>query len=750
MENKRARRDAYSHSRPALLCLAVFVAGACGDQGGGAGDPDARPLPANEPVAEFTAVVPGNGASWRSLPFPSDLFIADHGGIEMVSLPTVDQPSADSVSMLLEALRATRGFGVASQVYFPVSSAVDEASLTGNVAVIDLDGDNAEVPIDLVYRGDLRVVVAAPRLGNALRKGHRYAAYMTRAVTGVDSGPLRPSEHFAAALATTATGDPAIEAAREHIQPLLDSGVVAADELAVATIFTVEDVTATTKKMRDIVAASPPVIDLADPLVRYGPDPAELDEIFGIQDPDAIAGHEHEAGRAQPHGSIAAVIHGTFHIPSFLSDELGVDGVLALDGDGDPLLKGTQPARFTLVLPDPSLRGGTYANMPVVVYVHGLNRTRADMLAIAEPAARKGFAVFGIDLLHHGHRRANWVDVKNDTTQESCADVAGCPDGFGDRIDLWGAIGMFHLVQSGGIPAYHPLPMRENLRQSALDLCSVAAFLDVGDVSALRSELAAAGLPGDLSFRGDELAVVSESFGSMLALLAMAFEPRIDIAFLASPASSFPFPTLVHSATFSDQFLGVVLRSPDVRTRTVLGDPRSGPRFEPILTMWNTVTQAGDPIAFAPHVLSGDLRGDDGANLIIAQAWGDEWVPDDAVEHTVGVLGIPVMKISRDMEPPGDLFRHVPGLVEEIGPVKANVAGKRTAVHTVWYPAAHALVRKLGEERAFEPDFPPFVMLPSPWQFSSPVDRVQAMWGQFFTDFYSGDPAPAAIDPQAN
>jgi hypothetical protein len=714
----------------------------------------------------FSPPAPGAGGDWGTLPFPSDLFLNSDGRLALGKLPS--GPDADPVALeqMREALLTVDGAGVWSPAFFPVTGAIDPATLAGNVVIVDLDNGLSPIAADLAYRDDLDLIIAAPKYGAGYVERGRYAAYLTNGVKGTDGKPLRAALAFLAAreLATTPS-DPGTLAAQTSLRPLLEAlDTDTRGSLVAATVFRVQSVTATMDKMRRIVGATPPALDTNASIEIYGPDTDELDYIFGVQSPDALAGHDHLVGRPQPHGSVGAVIHATALLPSFLSTQFATDGILEFDGAGEPLVKSNQPVRFTLVLPKPSLTGGGYANLPAVFFIHGINRTRADMLAIAEPATKLGFAVVAIDLLHHGYRSTSAVDRKNDTTRESpsaacglppaaCTPMPGvcsCPDGFADQVELTPATRFFHLLASGGIGAYHPLPMRENFRQSAIDLSSMAAFLGRGSFPEIAAVLGGAGLPTDLSFRAGELGIVTESFGSMMALVLLALDAAFDIGFIASPAATFPYPTLIHSANYSGQFTQVILGPHDAQQRTILGDPRYGARFEPVAELWNIIMQTGDPVAYGRAMLDGSLREDDGANIILAEAWSDEWVPNDAVEHLIGRLGVPVLDLQRSQEPPGNLFRYVPDLPVMAGPIKANIGGKRTAVHTLWHPAAHALVRKIADETTFEPGFPPFVRRPAGIRFDSPIAQVQAMWGQFFTDFYNGDAAPAARDPFAN
>jgi len=63
-------------------------------------------------------------------------------------------------------------------------------------------------------------------------------------------------------------------------------------------------------------------------------------------------------------------------------------------------VKGRVPVKFTIVLPAQA----SWANLPVVIYQHGINRTRNQVLVVADTAMKLGVAVIAIDLPFHGDR----------------------------------------------------------------------------------------------------------------------------------------------------------------------------------------------------------------------------------------------------------------------------------------------------------------------------------------------------------
>jgi hypothetical protein len=707
----------------------------CG--GGGGGDPDARP-PADAavtpgPIARFTAPTPGDGADWGALPFPSDLFVDADGGLAIGALPTGDDADPSFVAMLAEGLHALDGAPVRASAYFPIDGAIDPATLVGHVHLVELPG-LAEIPIDTVWRADLGTVIAAPRLGTVLREKTTYGAYLTVDVADPDGRPLERSPDFAVIADLGAVpADAALAAAQESVEPLLTALGEDADRVAVATVFRTETVSDPAVAMRDLVAATPPTAT-ADVILTT---PEELETVFGVQAPDQPPGMLHNDFRAQPHGHVGALIHGVVSLASFTSPTPGVDGFVTYD-EGVPVIKGYHPAKYTLILPQPP--GGSYADLPVVIYIGGINRTRIDMLVQADTAAARGFATLAIDIAHHGDRSTSPVDEVNDMTGVLA------PDGFGDLQGLSPAVNFFHLVASGGIPAYHPLAMRDNLRQAGIDICSLVSFVVGGDLTPLATLLDGAGLPDDLGFR-DDVAIVTESFGALISGLALAVEPHVTAASYSSPAAGFPFPSMIHSPNYSATFLGAITIPFDVGDRIVLGDAERGARLDPLVMLYDGVIDSGEVLGFAPYILGGSLRGGVGPDLLITESWSDEWVSNDTQEHLAGILGVPRVLLTADEQPPAPGLRYV-ALAEVAAPLSGNLAGgAQTAGLALYHPSPHAVLRKLTDELVFEPGFPPFVERETPVPIDpTPMLQIHAQWSTFLAEHFAGQ-VPHIIDP---
>jgi len=744
----------------AAILTFVLATSSCGS--GGNSTPDARPhsdAAVQHIIATFNPPTPGGGADWGQIPYPSDLFLDSDGQLTLTSLPTGPSPDATAVQMLTETLHLMDGAGINSHAYFPMGGDVDNASLAGNVKFVDLDNGLAEIDVDLLYRPEIGAIMAAPLLGILLEENHRYAAYVTNGVTDTDGTPIAPAPAFSEAIDLSATpSDAAIAAAQENLRPLieaLDPSVV--DTLVSATVFRTQHAVEDFADMNTVVRALQPTI--MGTVYYNGPDQDELDLIFGgPQEADAPPGFAYTYRRAMPHSHVAVVINASIGIPSFRSTEQFDAGYMERDEDGVPIVKSIHPVQFTLTIPKdlPS-----YENIPVMLFVHGINRTRADMLVFTDEVAKRGWAYAAADMLYHGDRREGAQDFNINVTWEECGrDAENNPitpcDHVGDRSGLLPATQFFHLAPSGGVPAYHPRAIMENFRQSAIDMITLNNFLADGDLTPIITELRARGVLGpeqNLSFKGDDIGILTESLGAIPSILTAAVDERVKVAFMGSPAASFPYPLLFQSAYYAATFAPIVVRPFDVADRTLLGDPIKGARNEPIVMLWNSGIERGDAAVFARYMTSGELRGDDGIDLEISESWADEYVSNSTVEHLVSLMGLPIMKITRQEDPPV-LFRFVPTLEETPGPIVGNVAGgAHTQVSVLFNPMCHSLLKSLATWWEFYPDLitspvggAPYEARDEFYYFCDEVSAVHRYWGDFFEQHYNGE-VPTATDP---
>lgn len=728
----------------ARLCALTLIA-ACGG-GGGGGTPDAPGGPLAHATAQFAPPTPGAGAAWGAVPYPSDLYLDGTGHLAITDLPIGADADPGAVANLLDGLATLDGAGVRSNVYLPVKGAVAAASVTGAAAkLIDLDASTAgalvEIPSDVIWRDDLESVVIAPKVGTVLRWHHRYAAYLTTAATDDVGTPIAAGAKFKAAIDPAgATTDAGVVAARANLAPLL--AVLPADTVATlvsATVFVTSNDGARTKAMRDVVAAAPPTITIT---AVYGPDetgPTGLQALVGDGPADGVQGTSTDNITPQPHNHVALIIHGTITLPNFLSTDFLVDGRPTFTG-GVPQIKATQAVPFTLTLP----RQASWTDLPVAIYVTGLGRPRLDVLTQSNTAGRQGVAMLTVDTRYCASRGIAPTDTMNELLGTSV------PDGFADNNGLLAPIGLFHFNDSGGLPGYHPQGMGENLRQGALEVTALVAWIADGDVGPLTTAVSGiAGVPHAISFR-DDVGILTESLGGIIAGTALAIEPRLGVAYISDPASGMPYPSMMHSPNYSGQFLQVVTSPFGIGSRVTLFDPTRDARFDPIVMMFDNVVERGDSAAYAPDIADGALRGDAGPDLVVGMAWGDVWVSNDTSEAFAAALGLPYTPFPAAPMKPAQAIRYAP-LPEVALPVSGNRgAGQRTGAFVVFNPAGHASLRRLAEQRNYDATFPPFIAVDPPTPIPDTQGaQIQAVWGTLFGQHFAGT-VPTITDPYAN
>jgi hypothetical protein len=711
---------------------ALLLLAACGSSGDVA--PDANTT--RSATAHYAPPPPTAGGDWGRVPYPNDLYLDATGHVALTSLPTGPHPDAGHVAMMIDGLSSMNGAGLRSNVYFPIDVApgrkLDAATFADGAHLVDVEGGIHEIAADVYWREDLGDLVIVPKLGTVLAPTHHYAAYLTDDLHTDDGKPVSASPNFLDAIGTAPPQDGANAAAQVTLQPLmttLDAGT--RSRLVDATVFVTAGYVTQTQRMRDIVAASPPTIH--DLTVVSG---AALDSVFGAQTADAVAGTCAESGRAQPHNRVAMLVHGTIDLTSFLSAQAGVDGFPQYDANLQPIVQGTYAVPFSLTLPV----AASYANVPVLLYVHGLGRTRVDMLTQANDAARLGMAVLAIDLPYHGSRALRppgQQDVVNETTD------AQVPDGFGDNFGTSAVLDLFHFDNTGGIPAEHPRAMGENLRAAAIEVSELVAFVKSGNHAPLSTAIGQS-----ITFRSD-VGLLTESLGGMITGVTLAVEPDLGVAYLSAPAAGFPEPSMVHSPNFSAAF-GTALTAPfDLADRVDGTAPETDWRVDPIVMLYGNVVERGDAIAYAPLVTSGALRGGKGPDLVVAMAWGDVWVSNDTQEAYAKALGLGISTMAAS-QPPSQPLRYV-DLAAAPWPVAGNRPGGATGCFVVFNPAGHSMLRRYEEERDFQPTYPPYVAVTPPTRlFPDQEAQIHDLWGKLMATHFGGHTTlgdPYADDP---
>jgi hypothetical protein len=684
----------------------------------------------------MTVAAAASAQDLATTPWPSDLFLDEGGHVALSKLPSSD---VDLTQPTLDDLHTTQdGFSVGAGAFFPVSGAIDPATLDGNVHLFDLaTGD--EVPVYTHFRAtDVpQTIYARPALGGVLLEHHPYAYVLTKQVKG-DDGPLQPSTDLQAILDAKSPPSGALGRAFTIYQPLLallDKGQPGRDDVAAATVFTTHSITAPLVAMRNALGTSPmpaAKVSMIFADQKTAADDGSLDELLGMPT-SMLPGTDNDGGIW--HADIGYVVQGTFTSPDYLNDvttlspaggtPTAIDTFTA-DGAGmTPQPKGTATVPFTLVLPK-SPPGGSFADLPVVIFQHGLGGDRSAVMGVANGLCAQGFAVIGIDIPFHGGR-----DARSSDTMHAFTGAAG-PDGWAEVSDA-PFVAFFDATGNPGkgIPAFLMRAVRDAFMQAALDAMQEARLIAGGDVSAI-----AAREPrlATLSFRHDKIGYSGESFGSMIGGITVAIDPSIGAAFLDVGGGGLLFPLLLNSNVYGPKIAPFL----DGALGTQTGDPADPADTDFAYNLGEYLLEAGDAAAYAPYVLLHPVNGNAPKHVLQPSAHLDESVPNQANVNMARAMGL--QPVNLPMGGTIDLGYWPNPPAPAMAPMAGNVTvggASITAAFIQFEEASHGmLLSQHGEHTADLTKPYPYPKI-TPVPIMNPTVRLQKIYGSFMKDFFA-------------
>jgi hypothetical protein len=719
------------------IVLASCALAACGNH---TNAPNGVPLPTG-PSAIFAPPAPGTAADLTMLPWPSDLFLDGTGHVKLGSVtPLSPTPLAPH---MLAAVAQRDGFGVTTGAFFPVSDALDAASLGGHVRLIDLEA-NADVPIDVLFRADDKLLFARPKNGQVLAQQRHYAYVLLAGITAAGQ-PLVPSADFFALLQASARPDDArLARAWDATAPLFaaaEANHLDKNAIVCAAVFSTYHVSRQLEALRATEAAAAPVTVTVHYVFAASPtasDAGSLDDLFGIPTSNR-PGEDNPGGMVHDH--MAFVVQGSFPAPDFLSaatpDPAGLGtvthvGVVQWNDDGTPKQQGTATVPFSLVVP--ALPAGTsYANLPLVIVGHGIGGDRTDVFAAANSLAAKGIASIGIDFPFHGLRLANVSDQKHNYTG------AAGPDGMGDLNagnDLSPVL-LFDLQgdRAHQIQAFDPAVIAGGFLQSVADLTALAHVVATGSFDPAGA--ADARLAG-LSFRTGGLGYVGQSLGSIFGGAMLAAEPSVGGAVLGVAAGGWITPLLTWSSEYQP------LLAPLLELAVGINDSPEPRDSDFGYNLLETLLEPADPLALAPYVIQHPLAGAAPRSVLQFEAFQDETLPNKANEALAAALGLTFAQVTAGGTPQYQFIEPAPSVMK--APLSANAGATVTAAMVQFQTATHPMLM-VQEGDKLRDTTPPFKKLDAPFTVDNPIDQLQAMMAAFLGDFFAGK-APTVIDAQ--
>jgi hypothetical protein len=299
---------------------------------------------------------------------------------------------------------------------------------------------------------------------------------------------------------------------------------------------------------------------------------------------------------------------------------------------------------------------------PLVVFHHGLGRSRGDSLLIAQALAGHGMVVAAIDAAKHGARAWCTVNTTDPTQPTGCAAGVTCNTAiFGDQSDsptakpglcqgslalapiacaptdtaCWDStLGGGNSVTSGAfLISANFFRSRDTIRQDILDQSMLVRVLTTANGAAVLSAVAGSTVAIDPT----KVFFVGQSLGSIEGTVDLASNPRFSRAVLNVGGATI-MEVLTTAPAFSAQ-VAALLAS--------LGATPGSPEFLLLVNGAKWILDPADPANFAQHVTANPLPNllAGGApqtpKVVLGQAARcDAVVPNSTNELLYGLMGL--------------------------------------------------------------------------------------------------------------
>ena len=410
-------------------------------------------------------------------------------------------------------------------------------------------------------------------------------------------------------------------------------------KIAVASIFTTQSATALLEQVRRQIKASAPapanfVIGSAGERTVF-PAASVSSIVFSRQVGTAPTFSPTATGTPFLAG-VGTIAFGAFDSPDYQTPSKVIPAVGSRTGV--PAVQGTNRLYFNLFLPAGTAPAGGW---PVAIYGHGFtdNKNGSPFL-VAGSMAQRGIATIAINVVGHGFGPLGTLIV-NRTAGTPVELPAG---GRGINQD-----GNTAIDSTEGINAAPPQTLigsRDGLRQTVSDLMQLVRQIEVGvDVDG----------NGTRDLDASRISYFGQSFGGIYGTKFLAVEPNVRLG-----VPNVPGGAIVEIARLSPAFRGLVTLSLINRTPPLINLPgfafnenmplRNLPplvdtvpgasAIQQLLEWTEWTSQAGNPVAYAPHLRASPLEGVPAKSIILQFARGDQTVPNPTTSAIIRAGGL--------------------------------------------------------------------------------------------------------------
>jgi dienelactone hydrolase len=561
------------------------------------------------------------------VPFPTNLLTTPDSsqltGVR-VNLPKPDCATQAGTCADIDVLNGLDGFNVQPRISIPFDGPID-VSTVSNATVHLLDTScPACAPVGI------NQVVWEPSAStlhfesDQLLKQH--TTYLLVATTGLkdDGGQAVDRTTFQRELNFGQTGSAASRAYRKALIDALDAAGVDLEQVAAASLFTTQSVTADLEKIRrEIDGSSPGPASILGSFDRSSVSGIVFCRQTSTTSPCSSSAVPLAALDVFP-GSVGKIVFGRYESPDY---ETAAKVIPATGTDtGSPARQGTNQVYFNLFLPSgPRPAGG----WPVAIFGHGFTDNKnSSPFAVASTMAKAGIATIAINVVGHGGGPDGTLTV-NRSDGSSVTIPAG-----GRGIDQNGDTRIDSTEGVSAAPPFDLVSNRDGLRQTVVDLMQLVREIQVGvDVDGPALDPSRIYYFGQ-SFGGiygvDFVAVEPDVAagvpnvpgGSVVEISRLgSFRPLLGLALLTHVPSLYnvvPNPTLTN-----------FIENMPLRNLTPIVDTVPGASaIQEYLDRREWAQESASPPAYAPHLRARPLAGVAAKSVIVQFAKGDQTVPN--------------------------------------------------------------------------------------------------------------------------
>ncbi len=378
-----------------------------------------------------------------------------------------------------------------------------QGQVTGVVAEVDATQMLATaVPADPTTSANGSQIVLVPL--QPLKESTGYLALITNGVKDINGSPLQRGLTYAAlAGAADLTGDAgALQGLIRAMLAAASGAGVNTDSVVLSWTFNTQSITSVLRTLKEAAVSSP--IALVDTQIDTG--------ALSAASPD-----------------LADIFAGQMSIPYYLDIPSQANPVAPLNTffknasgefltplDNAPVVKNTLAIPVLMTKPKGEMPAEGW---PIAIFQHGIGRSRADLLAIADAMASAGFAVIGIDAPMHGISATDAAAGFRLAGSERNFDV--------DYVDnATGAPGPDGIADASGTHFYNLsnlLNTRDNTRQGIADLFTLSASVgSIADINPARKVF------------------IGHSLGAIMGTTFLAFDDTVNSASLAMGGGGLP------------------------------------------------------------------------------------------------------------------------------------------------------------------------------------------------------------------